>query len=424
MNDKLSILKKFNFWGNKSLDLGFPRTHYTNKIADYTGNRLIKVLVGQRRTGKSYLLRQVANSLINSGVLPINTLFINKEFTDFEFLANYKDLDELIKLYKTEMKPEGRVHIFIDEIQNIEGWEKVINSYAQDYTENHEFFITGSNSTMISSELATLLSGRYVNFAIFPFSYNEFLGITKNTKSKSSYVEYMSTGGLPELFMLPKTETRRNYISAIKDTVLLRDIIQRQSIREPKLLEDIFVYLVNNASNLISVSNIFNYFKSLGRKTSYDIVSNYIGYIQDAFLVHRCERFDIRGKNTIGGNVKFYANDLSYKNYLYPGFGYGFGYMLENLVYLDFLRAGYEVYTGNIKNKEVDFVARKADKIIYVQCAYLLVEPETIAREYASLEAIDDNYEKYVVSLDDLIFPSNKGINHLQAWNFAEILSN
>ena len=424
MNDKLSILKKFNFWGNKSLDLGFPRTHYTNKIADYTGNRLIKVLVGQRRTGKSYLLRQVANSLINSGVLPINTLFINKEFTDFEFLANYKDLDELIKLYKTEMKPEGRVHIFIDEIQNIEGWEKVINSYAQDYTENYEFFITGSNSTMISSELATLLSGRYVNFAIFPFSYNEFLGITKNTKSKSSYVEYMSTGGLPELFMLPKTETRRNYISAIKDTVLLRDIIQRQSIREPKLLEDIFVYLVNNASNLISVSNIFNYFKSLGRKTSYDIVSNYIGYIQDAFLVHRCERFDIRGKNTIGGNVKFYANDLSYKNYLYPGFGYGFGYMLENLVYLDFLRAGYEVYTGNIKNKEVDFVARKADKIIYVQCAYLLVEPETIAREYASLEAIDDNYEKYVVSLDDLIFPSNKGINHLQAWNFAEILSN
>lgn len=424
MNDKLSILKKFNFWGNKSLDLGFPRTQYTIKIADYTGNRLIKVLVGQRRTGKSYLLRQVANRLINSGVLPINTLFINKEFTDFEFLANYKDLDELIKIYKTEMKPEGKVHIFIDEVQNIEGWEKVINSYAQDYTENYEFFITGSNSTMISSELATLLSGRYVNFAIFPFSYNEFLGITKNTKSKSSYVEYMSTGGLPELFMLPKTETRRNYISAIKDTVLLRDIIQRQSIREPKLLEDIFVYLVNNASNLISVSNIFNYFKSLGRKTSYDIVSNYIGYIQDAFLVHRCERFDIRGKNTIGGNVKFYANDLSYKNYLYPGFGYGFGYMLENLVYLDFLRAGYEVYTGNIKNKEVDFVARKADKIIYVQCAYLLVEPETIAREYASLEAIDDNYEKYVVSLDDLVFPSNKGINHLQAWNFAEILSN
>lgn len=420
MDEKLSIIKKFNFWGDRTLDLGFARTRYTDKIVDFTGNRLIKVLVGQRRTGKSYLLRQVANHLINNGVPPTNTLFINKEFTDFEFLANYKDLDTLIKVYKTEMKPVGRVYIFIDEVQNIEGWEKVINSYSQDYTENYEFFVSGSNSTMISTELATLLSGRYVNFSVFPFSYGEFLGITKGDKSKSSYLEYMSTGGLPELFRLPNPETRRNYVSAIKDTVLLRDIIQRQSIREPNLLEDIFVYLVNNASNLISVSNIFNYFKSLGRKTSYDIVSNYIGYIQDAFLIHRCERFDIRGKDTIGGNVKFYANDLAYKNYLYPGFGHGFGYMLENLVYLDLLRAGYEVYTGNIKNKEVDFVARKADKVIYVQCAYLLVEAETIAREYASLEAIDDNYEKYVVSLDDLTMPSNKGINHLQAWEFAE----
>ncbi|GAB1450775.1 ATP-binding protein [Draconibacterium sp.] len=420
MDEKLSIIKKFNFWGDRTLDLGFARTRYTDKIVDFTGNRLIKVLVGQRRTGKSYLLRQVANHLINNGVPPTNTLFINKEFTDFEFLANYKDLDTLIKVYKAEMKPVGRVYIFIDEVQNIEGWEKVINSYSQDYTENYEFFVSGSNSTMISTELATLLSGRYVNFSVFPFSYGEFLGITKGDKSKSSYLEYMSTGGLPELFRLPNPETRRNYVSAIKDTVLLRDIIQRQSIREPNLLEDIFVYLVNNASNLISVSNIFNYFKSLGRKTSYDIVSNYIGYIQDAFLIHRCERFDIRGKDTIGGNVKFYANDLAYKNYLYPGFGHGFGYMLENLVYLDLLRAGYEVYTGNIKNKEVDFVARKADKVIYVQCAYLLVEAETIAREYASLEAIDDNYEKYVVSLDDLTMPSNKGINHLQAWEFAE----
>ena len=136
-------------------------------------------------------------------------------------------------------------------------------------------------------------------------------------------------------------------------------------------------------------------------------------------MIHRCERYDIRGKDTIAGNVKFYANDLAFKNYLFPGFGYGFGYILENLIYLDILRAGYEVYTGSIKNREVDFVAKKADKIIYVQCTYLLVEPQTIAREYASLEAIDDNYQKFVVSLDDLSMPSNKGINHLQAWNFA-----
>jgi hypothetical protein len=422
MDEKLNKIAKFNFWGDKIFDLGFLRSGYTNRIADFTGNRLIKVLVGQRRTGKSYILRQVAKNLIDSGVPSENTLFINKEFTDFDFLNDYKALDEFIKLYKSELKPAGRIYIFIDEIQNIEGWERVVNSYSQDYTENFEFFVSGSNSKMISTELASLLSGRYVTFDIFPFSFTEFLGITKSENSKTSYLEYMSTGGLPELFILPKPETRRNYVAAIKDTVLLRDIIQRQNIREPGLLEDIFVYLINNASNLISVSNVFNYFKSLGRKTSYDIISNYIGYLQDSFLVHRCERFDIRGKQTIAGNVKFYANDLAYKNYLYPGFGYGFGYMLENLVYLDLRRAGYEVYAGNIKNREVDFVAKKAENIIYVQCAYLLAEPETIIREYSALEAIDDNYEKYVVTLDDLVMPSNKGIKHVQAWNFAELL--
>ena len=242
MDEKLSILNKFNFWSNNTPDLGYLRTEYTDKIADYTGNRLIKVLVGQRRTGKSYLLRQVAKKLIDEGVSPINILFINKEFTDFEFLSNYIKLDELIKLYKSEMKPVGRIYIFIDEVQNIEGWEKVINSYSQDYTENYEFFITGSNSKMISTELSTILSGRYINFAIFPFSYLEFTGITKKEQSKTSYIEYMSTGGLPELFSLPNPETRRNYISAIKDTVLLRDIIQRQNIREPKLLEVIFFF--------------------------------------------------------------------------------------------------------------------------------------------------------------------------------------
>ncbi len=422
MDERLTALWKFNFWGDKLPELGYLRSGYTAKIADYMGTRLIKVLVGQRRTGKSYVLRQVAKNLIDNGIQAINTLFINKEFTEFDFLTNYKELDELIKLYKSELKPVGKVYIFIDEIQNIDGWEKVINSYSQDYTGSYELFISGSNSKMISTELATMLSGRYINFDIFPFSYAEYLGITGSEQSKESYVQYMSSGGLPELFLLPNAETRRNYVSAIKDTVLLRDIIQRQNIREPKLLENIFVYLINNASNLISVSNVFNYFKSLGRKTSFDIISNYIGYIQDSFLIHRCERYDIRGKQTIAGNVKFYANDLAYKNYLYPGFGYGFGYMLENLLYLDLRRAGYEVYTGNIRNKELDFVAQKADKLIYIQCTYLLTEPETIEREYTSLETIDDNYEKYVVTMDDLTMPSNKGIKHIQAWKLWELL--
>lgn len=422
MNENISILRKYNFWDSQTIDLGYFRNEYTGKITDYLGNRLIKVLVGQRRAGKSFILRQIVKQLIEKGISPNNTLIINKEFSDFDFLTSYKELDDLIKLYKSHLKPSGKVYIFVDEIQNISGWERVVNSYSQDYVDDYELFISGSNSKMLSNELATLLSGRYVKFEIFPFSYNEYLGITDGEKSKQTYIDYLESGGMPELFMLSKDETKRNYISAIKDTVLLRDIIQRHNIREPRLLEDIFIYLVNNASNLISVSNIFKYYKGLGRKTSYDIIANYINYIEDAFLIHRCERFNIRGKEIISGNVKFYSNDLSFKNYLYPGFGYGFGYLVENLIYLELRRAGYEVYIGSIKDKEVDFVARKADRVIYVQSSYLLVEQETIVREYASLEAISDNYEKYIVTLDDLTFPSNRGIRHIQAWNFSEQL--
>jgi predicted AAA+ superfamily ATPase len=422
MDENIAILRKYNFWDSNTIDLGYLRTGYTGKIGDYIGNRLIKVLVGQRRAGKSFILRQIVNHLIAKGISPNNTLIINKEFADFDFISTYRELDELIKLYKASLNPDGKIYIFIDEIQNITGWERVVNSYSQDYADKYELFISGSNSKMLSNELASLLSGRYVRFEILPFSYNEYLGITIGKKSKQTYIEYLESGGMPELFMLSNQETKRNYISAIKDTVLLRDIIQRHNIREPRLLEDIFVFLINNASNLISVSNIFKYYKGLGRKTSYDIIANYINYIEDAFLIHRCERFSIRGKEIIAGNVKFYANDLSYKNYLYPGYGYGFGYLVENLIYLELRRAGYDVYTGSIKDKEVDFIASKADRVIYIQCAYLLAESETILREYASLEAIRDNYEKYIVTIDDLTFPSNKGIRHIQAWNFSEQL--
>ena len=422
MDEKIAIIEKYNLWEAKTFDFGFKREEYTEKIVDFIGNRLIKVLVGQRRSGKSYILRQVGKQLIDNGVNPENTLFINREFADLDFLRTYKDLDELIKSYKKELKPKGKVYIFIDEVQIIEQWEKVINSYSQDYSDSYEIFITGSNSKMLSGELATLLSGRYVSFEVFPYSYSEYLRITGQDKGKQSYMAYMDGGGLPELFMLQKQELKRNYISAIKDTVLLRDIIQRNNIRDPKLLEDIFVFLVNNASNLISISSIVKYFKGQGRRVSYDAISNYIGYIEDTFLIHRCDRYDIKGKDTLSGNAKFYMNDLAYKNYLYPGFGYGFGYLVENLIYLELCRAGFDVYVGFLRNKEVDFVAKKADRVIYIQSTYLLSDESTVEREYSALESIGDNFEKIVVSLDDAILPLRGGIRHLQAWNLKEIL--
>lgn len=422
MDDKIELLRRYNLWGGSSFDLGYQRTDYTEEISGYIGSRLIKVLVGQRRSGKSYILRQVAKQLIDGGVKPENTLLINREFTDFDFLKTHKDLDELIKTYKNELNPSGKVYIFIDEIQMIDGWEKVVNSYSQDYTDSYELFISGSNSKMLSGELATLLSGRYITIPVYPFSYNEFLGITMQDKGRKSFMEYMNSGGLPELFLLQKPEFRRNYVAAIKDTVLLRDIIQRNNIREPKLLEDLFVFLVNNASNLISISNIVKYFKGQGRKASFEAVSTYVGYIEDTFLVHRCDRYDIKGKDVLSGNAKFYINDLAYKNYLYPGYGYGFGYLVENLIYLELCRAGYDVYVGVLRNKEVDFVAKKADRIIYLQSTYMLIDESTIEREYAALDAIGDHFEKMVVSLDDNTLPLKGGIKHVQAWNLREIL--
>ncbi|GAP72351.1 ATPase [Candidatus Symbiothrix dinenymphae] len=422
MEEYFAALEKYNFWDGNVPELGFPREDYANNVSNYMGNKLVKVLVGQRRAGKSYILRQIANKLIVGGVNPHNIFYINKEFTDFDFISDYKDLEALVKQYRKQLNPTGKVWLFIDEIQNIAGWEHFVNSHSQDFVDSYELFISGSNSKMLSGELATLLSGRYVKFEIFPFSFPEYAGITQRELSKQTYLDYMAGGALPELFALPNDETKRNYISAIKDTVLLRDIIQRYNIKDTKLLEDIFVYLVNNASNLVSITNIVNFFKSSGRKTTYDTISNYIGYIEDTFLIHKVERYDIRGKETISGTGKYYINDLAFKNYLYPGFGYGIGYKLENLVYLELRRAGYEVYVGTMRDKEVDFVAKKGDRQLYVQATYLLVDEQTMRREYAPLEAILDNYEKFVVSLDDVSLPSNNGIKHIQAWKLRDLL--
>jgi predicted AAA+ superfamily ATPase len=417
MEEFYSLFKNYNFWDKNIPKLGYLRQEYLNKIFQYCNNSLVKVLVGQRRSGKSYLLRQIAYKFIQEGVPAKNIFFINKEFIEFDDVKDYKDLDQLIKEFKKKLKPNGKIYLFIDEVQNIHQWERLINSYSQNFAESYEIFISGSNSKMLSGELATLLSGRYINFEIFPFSYNEFLGFKEITNNKDSYLTYLQGGGLPELFSLPNEETKQHYVSAVKDTVLLRDVIQRHAIKEPKLLEDLFIYVVNTASNLMSLNNITNYFKSKGRKTTYDTIATYLGYIEDTFLIHKVDRFDIRGKETIAGNVKYYCNDLAYKNFLFTGFAYGIGYLLENLVFLELKRSGYQVFVGVLPNKEVDFVAKKADRIIYVQSAYLLNDETTTNREYAALEAIPDHYEKIIVSLDDIKFSTKNGIKHIQAWD-------
>lgn len=422
MTDKFARLEKYNFWNNNFPSVGYIREGYLDKINDFSGSRLIKVLVGQRRVGKSYILRQIILRLLNQGVKPENVFYINKEYTDFDFISHSTDLENLIRHYKKALKPKGKIFLVLDEIQNITGWEHLINSYSQDYTSDYEVFISGSNSQLLSGELATLLSGRYIQFQIFPFSFQEFIAIRQLENTKAGFLQYLQTGGLPELFQLPNDETKRHYLSAIRDTVLLRDIIQRYNIKDARLLQDIFSFLVMNASNLISISNIVNYFAGKNRKTNYETIANYIEYLKHTFLVHQVDRFNIKGKEVLSGNSKYYINDLSFKNYLYSGFEYGFGYMLENIIYLQLINSGYNVYAGYIRNREIDFVATKNSRTIYLQVTYTLTDKATIEREYGQLETIPDHYEKFVVSLDDIPLPNRNGIKHVLAWQLNEIL--
>lgn len=418
MNEYFETLRHYNMWDDAVPDTGFPRHGYMDVLERIMGNRLVKVLTGQRRVGKSFLLRQMAVKLVNKGVEPRNIFMLNREFEDFSFLKTDDDLNALFKEYLNKMHPVGRVYIFIDEVQNIEGWERFVNSCSQDYMRDYEVFISGSNSKMLSGQLATLLSGRYVKIEVCPFSYDEYVEYYGLERGRNSYTEYVHTSGLPELYRLQGDDMRRFYISSLKDTVLLRDIIGRYNIRDVRLLEDIFTYIINNASSLLSVKNIINFMKSQGRKVSYETVTAYLQYIEDAFLIHSAARYNIKGKAVISGTMKYYANDLSFRNYLYRGFGYGDGYLLENTVYMELRRQGFDVYVGNIDNREVDFTAIKGDRMVYVQVALQISDEDTARREYASLEAISDSYEKYLVTLDEHLQPINNGIRHVSAWNF------
>lgn len=422
MDEKFAVLEKYSFWGDRSPEVGYVRTEYLERMGGIDESRLITVLTGQRRSGKSYILRQIAKSLIDSGVPRNNIFFLNKEFLAFDFVRTFQDLEDLFQEYKRRRSPKGRIFIFLDEVQDIEGWERFVNSYSQDYTSEYRLFISGSNSKMLSSELSTLLTGRYLEFSIFPFSYSEYTDTNGLETGRDSYVKYMNTGGLPELGNLSGEEARRQYIEGLKNTILLKDIIQRHQVRDTNLLESLFAYLVNNASNLVSVQNIVNYMSSKGRKTGYETVSQYIDYLTETFIVRKAERYDLRGREILNGTAKYYSNDQAFHNYLFGGYGYGAGYMLENMVYLDLRRAGYNVYVGVLRSQEIDFIAEKGDRRIYVQVCYMLLDDTTINREYSPLRSIPDNYEKYVVSIDDISLPVKDGIRNIPAWNLKKYI--
>ena len=422
MEEYLDIIAPYNLWYGNQLPAGFIRDTYTGRLMKYTGNRLVKVLTGQRRVGKSYIMRQVATELIKNGVRPENTLFINCELSVFGFIRNADDLGRLVSAYRERFNPEGRLYIFIDEVQEIDEWERAVNSMSQDYTVEAELFISGSNSRLLSGELASLLSGRYVEFLIAPLSFDEYCGVHSLGRERGAFLRYLKEGGLPELINLPDEEVKQRYVAGLRDSIMLKDIVKRYSIKDVGLLESLFAYLVNNASNMISITGIVNFIKSRGNKSTYDTVAAYIMYLQEAFLVHKSERYNISGKELLAGNFKLYINDQAYHNYLFSSVRYGLGYVLENVVYMEFVRKGYIVNTGVVKGHEVDFIARKDGHTIYAQVAYTVHDEETVQREYESLDCVKGEGEKFLITMDDDLLPMRNGVRHLQAWELGGVI--
>lgn len=420
MKDTFEKIKKYNPWGEQSINAGYERETYINRISAYINNKLVKVLVGQRRVGKSYIFRQIIHFLINKkNINPTNIFFVNKEFIGFDAIKTATDLDNLFNYYRSELRVEGKVYIFLDEVQNIDNWETFVNSYSQDYTNDYELFITGSNSKLLSGELASLLSGRYIQFEIFPFSLSEFCGYKNLQINRENFLSYLKSGGLPEMFSFNDEEIERHYVQSLRNTIILRDIVQRNKIKDVALLDDIFKFIAVNTGNLTSLTGIVKYFKSHQKKTNYETLATYVNYLKDTFIIHEAERLNLRGKQVLGGVRKYYLNDLSFKNYLFGVFPSDIGYNLENYVYIQLKRMGYEISVGVLGSQEIDFVAQKADKVIYIQVAYLLNSQKTIEREFGNLLAIKDNHEKIVISLDDIKLSDYKGIKHIRPWELV-----
>jgi predicted AAA+ superfamily ATPase len=293
---------------------------------------------------------------------------------------------------------------------------------SQDFTIDVDVFITGSNSELLSSELASLLSGRYVQFQILPFSFDEFCAVHKKEKNRNNYMKFLQEGALPELFHLPTDESKFHYLSSLKDTIILRDIVQRFSIKDTALLIDIFNYVCNNVSNLFSVNNVVNYFDSKKRKTNYETVANYLNYLCQTFVIHRCDRYDIKGKELLGGNVKYYLNDLSFRTYLFGNNTLSYGNLLENSIFLELEHFGFSTQVGAMRNKEIDFVCYRNGVTLYLQVAFSISEEQTFEREFGNLMALKNNHPKLIVTMDELPIREKDGIYIVPAWELESFL--
>lgn len=390
-----------------------PRPLYLEKIKPFMHRPLIKVITGIRRSGKSTVLKMLQHELYQQKIPTSQIIFINFEsFTASEL----KSTDKLYAFIKQQIQTDETYYLLLDEIQEVEAWEKAINAFMVDF--NVDVYITGSNSYLLSSELSTYLAGRYIELPIFTLSYQEFLTFkahyanNKNTNS-NLFNEYLHKGGFPVVHAGHYDEdTSYKIIQDIYASVILRDTVQRHNIRNVELLERIIRYAFDNIGNTFSGKNVADYFKSQQRKVDLNTVYNYLKALEGAFILHRVERFDLKGKEILKTQEKFYLGDIAL---LHATMGFRTSLIsgiLENLIYLELKRRGYQVYIGKLDDKEIDFVAEKQNKKCYIQVAYKLESEKTILREFAPLQAISDNHPKFVITMDEFWNENKDGIQH------------
>lgn len=395
-----------------------PRELYMRRIRPFIGTDLIKVMTGMRRAGKSVMLELIQEELVQSGVSRSQFLCYNFEDLRYAPLQTAAALHEEIQHRASEIN--GKVYLFLDEIQEVTDWEKCINSLR--VTLDCDIYITGSNAKLLSGELASYLSGRYTEFVIYPFSFGEFIALYRTVSPDASvaacFQKYLLLGGMPYLANIHFLDApSKQYLNDLYHSVQLKDIVARNQIRDVDLLERILSYIISNVGTTFSASSISKFLKSERRAVAPETILNYIRYCCEAFLFYQVKREDLQGKQVLSSNEKYYIVDHGIREAVFGGNLRDINLILENIVYLELLRRGYQVTVGKAGTQEIDFVCHRQDQILYIQVSYLLASEDTIRREFGVYESVRDNFPKYVISLDEFDFSRN-GIKHCNIRDF------
>lgn len=385
------------------------RPAYLKQILPFVGKNIIKILVGVRRSGKSTLLGQIKDYLIDNGIPESSIITMNLESARFADIADARSLQSYVREHRAE---SGKTYAFFDEIQEVDGWEKALRSFMVDY--DMDLYVTGSNAHLLSGELATHITGRYIQIPVYPFSFEEYLRATNAENSGASrseaFRDYLDMGGFPFRYDLDfQREPSLKYLTDIYGTILLKDVVQRNAIRDANQLERILDYAMEQVGHTLSAKSISDYLKSDRRSVSVDTVYGYLKAAEDACLLHKVQREDAIGKKMLRFNEKYYVVDQGLREARGFSNANAVDQVLENIVFIELLRRGYRVTVGKVGDREIDFVAEKNGEREYYQVAYLLAAEETIEREFSVLEAVPDNFPKFVLSLGEFQ-PSRNGI--------------